>query len=171
MHGTYTRKLVRRASIPVALLIVVVTVGCDPVRRVEQSVVLKTSSLDETSSPGSESIAIREYHKPSKDDQEFERFNPERREQMYPWTQDVKTDKSGRVRIVYGVTMIDRSEGNVPPRSRYPLEGHIFSVRIRGRDGEIDELNVEMSKGTTAQGRRHRITVEKITTAVYVNPN
>ena len=171
MHRTYIRNLVRRASIPVALFIGVVAVGCDPVRRVEQSVVLKITSLDETSSPGSDSIAIREYHQPSKRDLEFERFNPNRREQMYPWTQYVKTDNSGRARILYGVTMLDGSKGNFPPRSRNPLEGHIFIVRIRGGDDEIDELNLEMAKGTTAQGRSHLVTVEKITKAVYVNPN
>ena len=90
---------------------------------------------------------------------------------MYPWTQGVKTDDSGRARIVYGTTMLDRSKGTVPPRSRYPLEGHVFIVRIWGSDGQIDELKLEMTEGTTAQGRSHRITVETITKAVYVNPN
>ena len=36
---------------------------------------------------------------------------------------------------------------------------------------DFDELNLEMSEGTTAEGRRHRIAVEKITKAIYVNPN
>ena len=163
MNRTNTGKLVQRALIPAALFIAVFASGCepvisvDPVTRVQQSAVLKVSSVNEAGSPSSVSIAVREYHQPSPRDQEFERFNPKHREQMYPWTQDVQTDNSGRARIVYGVTMIDRSKGNVPPPSRYPLEGRIFSVRITGRDGETDKLNLKMSEGTTAQGRSYRV--------------
>lgn len=171
MYRTYTKTLVQRALIAPALFIAVFALGCDPITRVEQSVVLRVSSVDGQSLLSSVSLSVREYHQPSADDEEFERFNPQRREQMYPWTQDVETDESSRATIVYGVTMVDRSRGNVPPSSRRPLEGHVFTVRIKGSDGEIDELNLEMSEGTTAEGRRHRIAVEKITKAIYVNPN
>jgi len=145
--------------------------GCDPVRRVEQTVVLKISSVDDVESPSNVSIAIREFHQASQDDEEFERFNPKRREQMYPWTQHVNTDKSGRATIVYGRTMLDRSRGNVPPKSRYPLEGKAFNVKIMGSHGKTEELIVDMVQGATVEGRGHRITVEAITRAVYVDPN
>lgn len=174
MHRVSSGGLMQRVAILVTLSICVLAVGChfgDPVRRVEQSVVLRVSSLAEAASPPSASIAIREFYLPSKRDEEFARFNPKHFEQMYPWTQAVKTDESGRATIVYGVSMLDGSTGNVPPASRYPLEGHTFTVRVTGSDGETDVVQLEMSEGTSAEGRKHRITVEGFTDAVYVDPN
>lgn len=163
----------RLVLISATLIVCAFSIGCDPVRRVQQTAVLQVTSLD-SAVPGYAdvlSVSIRECHQPSKRDEELERFSPGRTEDMYPWTPSVETDALGLARVTYGVTALDRSKGNTPPTRRYPLEGRLFRVRIQEKDGKVDELLLLMRQGETAKGLRHQVVVERVSNAVYVNPD
>jgi hypothetical protein len=161
--------LVRMATVVSPLSLTACCIGCDPVTRVEQTVMLKVSRTATEGSGDSFSVSIREFHEHSPDDK-FQQFNPDWENQLYPWTPAVAADDSGRVSIVYGVTKLDHAKPATPPRSRDPLTDRLFRVRVRD-DGGVDEVLLRMRAGEVAKAQRHEVMVESLSKAKYVSAN
>jgi hypothetical protein len=164
-----TETLMRMATVVLPLYLTACCIGCDPVTRVEQTVVLKVSPTAIQGSGDSISVSIREFHEHLPNDK-FQQFNPDWENQLYPWTPAITADDSGRVSIVYGVTKLDHAKPETPPRSRDPLMDRLFRVRVRD-DGGVDEVLLRMRAGEVAEGQRHDVTVESLSKSKYVSAN
>ncbi|QDU55009.1 hypothetical protein [Aeoliella mucimassa] len=159
---------------PVAAMawLLLVSVGCDPVQRVEQTVVLKVSEFAVESELGANplTVTISEYYELSDRERELESYNPERGKQLYPWTPRVEVDDSGSASITYGVTAIDSTSGSTPPESRYPITNKTFRVKVQSKDGKSEELLLPMKVGESVTGKTFQVVVESLSKAKYVDP-
>lgn len=152
-------------------VLVTLATGCDPVSRVEQTIVLRVSALEAEEDNSRLIVSIREFHQKTAKDTELEKLNPQREFQLYPWTPDVRVDDSSLAKIEYGETTLAPRHGKTPPSTRDLFTCKVFHVRVSSENGHTEELVLQMCQGESVTGDMYQVSVVSISSPSYANPD
>lgn len=167
--ATATRKdakLILRISYLPLILVGLFITGCDPVRTIQQAIVIDVGPAESLSTLTSPNIRIREHWSRTGENERFHEFNPER-SAASPWFA-AKLEDDGFATVVVVNTAIDSARGQTPPAGRDAITGREFICEIRDGDEVIRTARMTMREGYVATDDSFVIRVESIGEPSYV---
>lgn len=168
-------RTVRSIALYALMMILGILSGCDRVRTTSQKIIIQVKN--DKGLPATEvKVRMKESWEswktwlPGEIKKENEAFYRERWESEFvPWL-EASTDAQGKATLKYVVTAIDETTGDIPPTRRDWIANREYIVQIKSDDRE-DQVNVEMTPGTTSTGQHFTLDIEAIEDPEYVQDN
>lgn len=160
----------RAAFLLLLSLMCVYLYGCDPVRTVQQSIVVRV--VDERGTPVSdvrvrmkeswESWKLKGSEVPqAEEDDYYARWLSE------PWLEGM-TDVSGEALISSEVTALDWNKESAPPLERDVVSDHEYVVEL-SQQNVSEKVSIMLRQGATGKGITYTVSVESTGKPTYVN--
>lgn len=158
----------RILKLALAVVLSTLFVGCDPTRRIRQSVTLEFSSDLEEDLFSCESVSIRENVRMTEIDKRREAINPGRFESLYPWHGPIRINDMQQASFSVETVMIAATGDKTPPSSQHPFSGKSFLVQLEGCSNGQPSFEIAFVKGEVAVQGKYSVKVAEISKAVYV---
>lgn len=160
----------RMACLLLLSLMCVCLYGCDPVRTVKQSMLIRV--VDQSGTPVSDvKVRMRESWESWKltigEVPQAELNGYHARWLSEPWLEGL-TDVGGEAHISSEVTSLDWNKGSAPPVERDIVSDREYIVEL-SRQNVSEKVSIKLRQGATGKGKTYTVSVESIGKPTYVN--
>jgi hypothetical protein len=149
------------------------TIGCDPVRKTRQTIVLRV--IDTASQIPAANLSVQlkdDFDRNTANSPDFQRFSQEVRQSARTTWEGCRwfscvTDPDGRAVADIEIASLDRTRGREPPSNR-DITGEYYLVRVTATDGSAETLSIRLNAGEQTARKRFTVIVIQILKPTYV---